>query len=385
MRELCNSSLIPAEREKFMRVLVGGFSGHLCGGIETFLLNMNDRMSKECIYDYIIPGDMCIHSERIGKKGGAVFHIPPIKKNPFAHIGGYIKIFKERREKSDIFYYNMHSAANFLPPIIALCCGYKVILHSHNNGLQNANRLYKAVHDFGKLLLSGKKYIRWTNSVESAEFMFGKNKNAELIYNGIEVEKFRFDEEKRKELRSETGDSEKTIYGFAGRLEFQKNPEFLLETFSIIEKHDKNAVLWIIGEGSHREGLDALANKLGICDKVKFLGFRKNLNEYFSAMDMFLLPSRFEGLGIVLVEAQSSGLGCVTAKGCVPEIVNVTGNVLYLPLEKGKEFWGKQCAAAAQNKINRKEAYALVQNSAFNIETEAKRIESLLKSISSID
>ena len=218
-----------------MHVLVYGFSGKILGGIETFILNMNEHMSPDCIFDYIIDGEECVYRERIEQRGGKIFFVPGVKKHPLGFAKTFKKILKEQKESgTNVLYIQLFSMANMLPAILAKRLGYKVILHAHNNGLQSKGKLYGLSHHFGKRITRNGDYIRFTNSSLSSDFMFGKGINSELIYNAIDAEKFSFNQEVRDKVRTDQNCGENTVIGFVGRLMMQKNPVFMIQ---VLPKH----------------------------------------------------------------------------------------------------------------------------------------------------
>ena len=197
------------------RILVYGLSQDTTGGIETYLLNMNKFMSNETIFDYVIEGNHTIHQNDIDEKGGKCFFISP-KKKVFSNLKDWKKLLKEQKDNYKIAYFNLYSLAWIFPIKMALKQGYKVIVHAHNNKLHNCGIVQKLLHTLNRQYQKHLKIIRFTNSDLSSKFFFG-NKNSELIYNAIDFERFRFDENKRNQIRGYYGFSnDDRIYGFSG-------------------------------------------------------------------------------------------------------------------------------------------------------------------------
>lgn len=362
-----------------MRVLVHGCSGKKLGGIESFLLNMNAHMSDKCVFDYIIYDDKCIHENIITDKGGKIFYLTPIKKKPVKHICELWKLLGSYKSSSNVIYFNLFSMAHFVPVLMSKFRGYKIILHTHNNGLQNKNLPYKVLHLVGKALLRCGNYIRWTNSRLSSDFMFGKNVKSEHIYNAIDVKKFVCSEEIRERVRAENGAKGKYVIGFIGRLSCEKNPLFMLEVFGQVAQRRRNTVLWIIGEGELESEMKEKIEELGMASSVFWFGRRTDVPELLMGMDTFLLPSVFEGLGIVLIEAQATGLPCVTSDYVVPKETRVTDLLSFVQLNKDSCEWAEQLLNIYEIRKNddRIQFNKIVEHSDFNIDFEAKRIESL--------
>jgi hypothetical protein len=145
-----------------MRILVYGFSGRILGGIETFILNMNDHMSPETVFDYIIDGKECVYCDRIKKKGGKIFFTPEVRKHPIGYICTIWKTLGEQHKRgTNLFYVQLFSMANMLPVFMARMRGYKVILHSHNNGLQSKSKIYEFIHLIGRFVTKRGDYVRF--------------------------------------------------------------------------------------------------------------------------------------------------------------------------------------------------------------------------------
>ncbi|MPN05710.1 putative glycosyltransferase EpsF [bioreactor metagenome] len=263
--------------------------------------------------------------------------------------------------------------------------GKKVILHAHNNGLQSNGILYRTAHRIGRLFLRGGKYIRFTNSVASAEFMFGKGQTSEIIYNAINVDKYAFSNDDRVRIRLQYDLNDKTVVGFVGRLELQKNPVFLIDIFAEIVKKEPNARLMMVGDGSLRPAVEKRISELNLEEEVLMLGERNDVNELLHAMDLFLLPSLFEGLGIVLIEAQAAGLPCITSAKVVPREAKITELVDYISLDLPARDWAAASISQCKNIQDRNLAYRKLIASKFNINQEAKRLESLLQRYDRMD
>ena len=363
-----------------MRVLIYGFTGNVLGGIEFYTLNMNEHMSDDCVFDYIIDGDECAYRERIEKRGGKILLVPWVRRHPFGYIKSLWRIFgDEKKMGTRVLYHQLFTMSNLIPDVIAIIRGYKVILHAHNNGLQKGGILYLMAHNVGRVLSRIIGFTLFTNSQLSSVFMFGKGAKSELIYNAIDVKKFSFKKEIRESIRKDFGSESKTVVGFVGRLVEQKNPLFMLDVFVDILKLRPNSELWIIGEGKLKVPMEAEINDKGFGSSVKWLGRREDVNELMQGMDILLQPSIFEGLGIVLIEAQAAGLAVVSSKTVVPEEVVISDRIKLLPLDEKPTFWATEsirlldyCGANLERKN------AVVPDS-YNIQYEAIRLEKLLR------
>lgn len=175
-------------------------------------------------------------------------------------------------------------------------------------------------------------------SREAADFLFGPQiprSKIILFHNALDIERYRYNKKTRERMRQDLGLIDRFVIGTVGRMAYAKNPEFLLECFYEIQKKEEKAVLLLIGDGELKEQLAEKISQYGICEKVKMIGNVDNVEDYLQAMDLFAFPSRFEGLGNALIEAQTAGLKCV-ASDHVPMATKVTDNIIYLELDKNE-------------------------------------------------
>jgi glycosyltransferase involved in cell wall biosynthesis len=249
--------------------------------------------------------------------------------------------------------------------------------------MRHKGQLHTLLHNIGKSLLKLGDHTRWTNSQASSDFMFGRGVSSELIYNAIDVERFAFDCEVRGRVRFQNQAGHELVVGFVGRLAYQKNPLFLVEIFHEVLSFCPNAVLWVIGEGEMEAPMRALAEQLGVAARIRWFGRRSDVPRLMMAMDAFVLPSVFEGLGIVLIEAQASGLPCVTSANVVPDMVKITDRLRFVELNAGPKAWARAVVNGGPC-TERESGYAVVAGSPFNIRTEALRMEKMLQAVSAL-
>ena len=208
--------------------------------------------------------------------------------------------------------------------------------------------------------------------------------NYKIIHNAIDVEKFAYNEKVRKEVRNELKEKCKLkindatlVVGHIGRFDEQKNHKFLIDIFNEIHKRKENSVLVLVGQGPLQKYIEEKVNKLGLQDSVLFLGKRDDVNELYQAMDVFILPSLYEGLPVVGVEAQASGLLCELANTMTEETkVLSSTNFINLNLSAGK--WTDKIIED-YNKFERKNVSKEFENNGFNIKKEAKKLQKILE------
>lgn len=177
---------------------------------------------------------------------------------------------------------------------------------------------------------------------EAARALFGERKarNALVILNRIDTEKFAFSREKRNKLREELALVENLVLGHVGVFNRQKNHRFLLEVFREVAGRNSSARLLLVGSGSKEKEIRRQTEQYGLEQKVIFTGYTDRVSEYLCAMDVFILPSLYEGFGIVNLEAQASGLPCVVSDTIPPE-AKVAEDFTFLPLKAGPAFWAE--------------------------------------------
>ena len=293
------------------------------GGVEAVIMNYYRHIDRTKVqFDFICDEDSTnIPYEEIKKLGGKVILCPPYQKLP-----KYLKFLKQlfKEKKYRIVHSNINTLSVF-PLYAAKKAGVPVrIAHSHSTSNPKEwkkNLLKNALRPFSK------KYATdyFACSELAGRYLFGDktfNKGeVKIIHNAIDVEKFKYDPEARKKLRKEIGikDSDFVI-GHIGRFVEQKNHRFLIDIFAEVKKEKKNAKLVLVGQGPLREEIEEKVKNLGLEKDVFFLGQRSDTNKLYSVFDVFCLPSLYEGLPVVGVEAQANGVPCVFSDRITKEI-----------------------------------------------------------------
>lgn len=306
------------------------------------------------IYDYCIrmlptiKFDFIVHTKYVGilekelvNRGCKIFHIPPAKEGLFQYISNIKSIMREN--KYDI----IHVSQGFL--------GYFFLYYSKKYGIR-IRIAHSHMANIQENLVQKIKRIIFTNLTsriatdffacgkDAAIWMWGEEKfsqgKVQIMANGVDTEMFVFSEKTRNELREKWNLEDKLVIGNIGRLTYQKNQEFLLEIFKEVLFRYDNAVLLLIGRGNLRNELERKAIELEIEDKVFFLGIRDDVSKLLNMMDVFVLTSRFEGLPLVLVEAQVNGLPIVVSSAVTDE-VRKNNNYIQMDLEEEVEVWAK--------------------------------------------
>ncbi len=257
-------------------------------------------------------------------------------------------------EGFDAIHLHTSSWRGFLIEEIAMEMGIKrVIVHSHSTGIDASdrelrNRLEKENEAYRRAFSMEYATDLCACSARAADWLFGPQIPRERILilpNAVDVDKYGFDPEKRERIRMALGIQRKTVVGNIGRYSYSKNQEFLIRAFARAHAKNRNLFLLFLGEGELLKNMEALAGNLGIANSVRCLGWQKNPEDYLQAMDVFCLPSRFEGLPISAVEAQAAGLRCLVSDRVSRE-VGITELTDFLPLEE--QVWAQailECGA----------------------------------------
>ena len=350
----------------------------LGGGVESIVMNYYRHIDRNKIqFDFICDDDSTdIPYEEIEKLGGKVILIPP-----------YQKFFKYHKELKKVLkeghYKIVHSHINTLSVFslyAAKCAGVPVrIAHSHST--TNKKEIKKIIikqilRPFSKVFAT--HYM--CCSELAGRWLFGNKAYDEgkvfLLNNAIEIDKFEYNEEVRKLKRKELNISDDTlVIGHVGRFVEQKNHKFLIDIFNELHKKEKNSILLLIGHGPLMNEVKEKVKNLELEDCVKFLGQRNDTNELYQAMDIFCLPSLYEGLPVVGIEAQASGLLCFFSNTMTKE-TKVINSTIFLPLNDSANKWKTIIINNFKN-YRRMDVSNEIESKKFNIFVEVKKLENM--------
>ncbi len=348
------------------------------GGIESFLHNVIMEMDLSRLEIDIVAAQICesVFTAGLKEKGVHFYELSGSQKRLGQNHKMFRQLLKERQY--DVVHLNIFQGLSLYYAYLAKKAGVKVrIAHGHNSALRRSRTrwLKLALHNMAKSLLAENATDYWACSRLAAEFMFPRDvvERYEFIPNGIDIEKFRFNDEVRKKVRKDLGIEGKLVVGNVGRLCYQKNQENLIEVFAKLQSERPESVLLLVGEGEMKAELQQQVEKLGIADKVIFYGVTDKVEQLLWAMDIFVFPSRFEGLGIVAVEAQAAGLPVICSDG-VPNEAVVSDLVEKVDLRSGVDSW-VESILHCQVGVDRLAVHEQVQKSGFAVADVADRIE----------
>lgn len=343
-------------------------------GVESVMNNYYRNLDHTKIqFDYIIDSDStCKPPKELIELGARYYVVPPYQKLP-AHIMALVKLFKENH------YLIVHSGMNTLAvfSLFAAWLAKVPVRINHNHSTANKGEgkriiLKYALKPFAKVFATD----YFACSEYAGRWLFGNRsydrRKVLVINNAIDLDKLSFDQPKRAEIRSAYNiDSDTLVVGHIGRFMPQKNHSFLLKIFCQLLKKRPNSVLMLVGDGELRKDIQATVKRLKIIDKVIFIEPTTNVADYYQAMDVFCFPSIFEGLGLVAIEAQASGLP-VIASEAVPDEADITDAVVHLSLDSSCTKWADAIIQFSQLDRNRQ---LNLNDSKFNIKKESAKLE----------
>lgn len=358
------------------------------GGLSTIVYNWGMKMkSEQYIFDYCgwkhIPSSC--YTESIIKRGGRIYSFAGDSNNKILRYIQRAEYLKKIIKENNYRCVHIHAdrAQNVLIyAIMAKVSGAeKIIVHSHSSGIDNEKqRIRKSYHNISKKFLPFVATDYLACSIEAARWMYTKkilkrNKFV-IINNGIEISKFRFDAQTRIKVRKELGWEKNYILAHIGRFSYPKNHEFLIKTFAELFNRNKKVRLLLIGQGELYKDIENQVNNLGLQYQIKYIPSTNDVNKYMQAMDMFLLPSRFEGLPLVSVEAQASGLKSILSDK-ISKQAKLTELVQYRPIDEGTESWIAAIESTMQTEYDRKVYADIVEKKGYGIEASAQRIQEI--------
>lgn len=316
------------------------------GGVEQVVMNYYRHIDRSLIqFDFIVcEGSEMVPEDEISAFGGCVFTVPA-----YSHVVAYGGTLESlyRSQRWPIVHSHLNALSVF-PLRSAKKAGVPVrIAHSHSTSGKGevAKNVVKSI-----LRTQSKRYPThlMACSRHAGEWLFGEKAEFRVVPNAFEIKNFAFDLSERMRIRSELGIQDGSlVVGHIGRFMTQKNHSFLIEAFSHLLDIEPNALLILVGEGELKEQMEQAVCVDGIENRVLFLGQRSDVASLYQAFDVFAFPSLYEGLGMVLIEAQAAGLPCV-ASDCVPSEANVSGMIQYLPLNDSY-VWANTLVKAAHS------------------------------------
>ncbi|GAA2889377.1 glycosyltransferase [Enterococcus casseliflavus] len=349
------------------------------GGIGSVVKNYQSHFTEGIQYDYLLFSDEKegAFDSYVKGLGSNVYVVPSLSlKNMFEINRRLNEMFSEIAKNYQVVHIHTVNVA-FLVARKAKKNGIKkIIAHSHATNYSDSK--IKAIRN--KILCLNLKKLAThyvACSYEAGEFLFGKKSmqqnNVKIVKNAIEISDYNYSDKKRISFREELNfTKDDYVIGCIGRLTPQKNIKFALDVFSQLKKY-KNSNKYkivIVGEGPEYEMLRNFAKTSDICNSVYFLGYRNDIKNILCGIDLFLMPSLYEGLPVIGVEALSSGLPCIFSDSISKEFQS--SKSFYISLDSTKEYWCNQIDKISQQKVDRKQTDTVELG--YDINIEAKKL-----------
>jgi len=353
------------------------------GGIETYLIEQFRHLDKSKIdYDFVnITGEYSIcYEDEILASGSKIFKVVSRHKNPLLHYWQWFNILLQNKGVYDVIVLNTNSLEYVFPLVLGKIFGIPVrVIHSHNSGFENKQGLARRLLvGMNKKLLAWSANLRFACSQFAGQWMF-KDNPYHVIYNAIDIHKYDADLIVREENRNALGLHTELTLLHVGRFSYQKNHSFLLDIFKEVHRIQPDSVLLLVGDTTEEsEFLTEVKRKIkayGLENVVRLLGRRDDVNKIMQAADVLVMPSFFEGLTVVGIEAQASDLPLLLSDTVTKEL-GLLPSTQFISLEAGPTAWAEAIVNSKQH--NRQSRYEELKAAGYDIGNETERVEKLL-------
>ena len=310
------------------------------GGVETLLRNLYKQFDHDDIqFDFVTTYNSPVYKDEL-ESGGAKIYKLPSQKRFISYRHALKKLIKENNYH--IIHINKNSSADITPFIVGHELKIPVVIAHAHNTKSSVGILADTVHLFNRKRMDKYMTKAFASSEAAAEWMFSKeyckNHDIPILKNGICISDFSYNPEKRDEIRRRLSLGDKFVIGHVGKFSKRKNHGFLIDIFAEYHKKNPNSALMLVGTGPLMADIQNKVHELGLYDSVIFMGSQENINEYYQAMDAFVLPSLAEEMPVVALEAQAAGLP-VFVSDTVDHELEITDSVKWLSLEQPASIW----------------------------------------------
>ena len=340
-------------------------------GITSVIYNYTRSMDRSDLQLYFVTyGELKPVLRQRFEPLGEILFVSDRKQSTVAYVKDYISLLKSQR--FDVVHIHGNSGTMLIEVLLAKLCGVRTVMVQAHSTRTN--------HPFVNAVL--KHPMMWlseciASSEISGQWLYGKHPYT-LLNNAIELDAFRFREDCRETYRAEFGvKKEEFLIGHIGHFTEPKNHFFLIDVFAAFHKREPDSRLLLISDGPRFEAVKAKVGELGLQDAVIFAGRRSDVASIYSAMDLFILPSVWEGLPLVTVESQVNALP-VLLSDAVTKVAKCTDRVFYKALEDGAESWAEQLQQMRKQSFDRKEdTCGIIAARGFDIHKEAEKLRNL--------
>ena len=345
------------------------------GGVSNFVMNLYREIDTEKIqFDFAMTaGEKSFYDDEVLSRGGRIFYLDTTKDV----TTNLRRILREEGPfqvvHSHVFFYSglvLAEAKKAKVPVR--------IAHAHNAHTGESRSVPRIAYERGMQMLIRVNATQMLGCSEKAcRYVFGdkimKDPRAAVMPDGIDCERFAFNPQVRGQVRKEYGLEGKFVVGHVGHFNPAKNHEKILSVFAEVCRRRNDAALLLVGDGELEQNVRNRVSELGLTDRVVFAGAHRDVERFYQAMDVFLFPSRYEGFGMAMIEAQASGLGCI-ASDVVAYETAVNRDVKFLKLQLSDTEWANALLMEASQ--DRKNAYHAVQ-ARYGVDCTAHQMENL--------
>lgn len=343
------------------------------GGVESIVFSYYSALDKSKFqYDIVYENDsISTVPEELLSMGARAFAISPMS-HPFSYISDLRKIMKNGDYK--IVHCN-NSTLSLFPLIAAKMSGIKIrIIHNHSTSSKLEKKRDLAKRVLRKIApVFANKYCAC--SEKSGRWMYGdkafEKGRVKLLRNAVDFDKYVYSESDAEQIKKEFNIENSTVIGHIGRFVTTKNHRFLIDVFDNYIKINNNSVLLLVGEGPLEADVKEYVKEKGLSAKVIFAGVRNDAYKFYSAFDILLLPSLYEGLPVVSVEASSAGLAQILSDNITREC-RLNDGIKFLPIDSA-ELWASEIDKSLNN--DRRKIAAQTRESRYDIKKCAKELE----------
>ncbi len=328
-----------------------------------------EKVQFDFLY-FIEPGEgYSTYKSEIEALGGHVYLIPNFKN--FVTFNKMLSILLSENNEYNTVHIHDPFVLRFVYKTLRKSGIKNIVVHSH--ATQWSDKKISGMRN--RILCHNLKYLidyPFACSYAAGEFLYGRGSKFDVINNAIDVQRYKYSDQIRKEIRYKLQIDKNVVFGHVGNFNNQKNHNFLIDVFEKIVELNDQALLLLIGDGSLKPDIEMKVAMLGLQNKVKFLGKKKDVENYYQAMDCLILPSLYEGLPMVGVESQCSGLPVLFSDEITREVGLV--NYKYLSLNQTPGEWAEEAVRLADRTYCRNNAAQIIEKKGFNIAKEAEKL-----------
>ncbi|MGO4496774.1 glycosyltransferase family 1 protein [Paenibacillus sp. 2RAB27] len=319
------------------------------GGLETMLMNYYRQIDRSKIqFDFMVHREERGHyDDEILKLGGKIYTMPQIRPGNYRLYFKMLDEFFEQHSEYSVVHSHINENSSFVLRAAKSANVPCRIAHSHLSDLGIDLKL--PFRMYARFVMKNNPNKFFACSRNAGQWLFGKgvsdSDDMTVLNNAVDVDSFKLDKGIRNQIRQELQVGDKLVLGHVGRFNKQKNHDFLIDIFKSVHDKCPESMLVLVGDGYLKPAIEKKVARLGLSSHVRFLGVREDIEALLQGMDLFVFPSRFEGLPVVLIEAQAAGLMCLVSDAITRE-TDATGRIQFISLKQSPVEWASQVLAS---------------------------------------